>query len=37
LTLIAAGGTVEAALYPVFPPDEAAAQALEWLERHPPA
>jgi peroxiredoxin len=35
LTLIAAEGTIEAALYPVFPPDDAAAQALDWLNRHP--
>jgi len=36
LTLIAAEGTVEAALYPVFPPDAAAAQALDWLNGHRP-
>lgn len=35
LTLIVAGGRVEAALYPVFPPQEAAAQALAWLDQHP--
>jgi peroxiredoxin len=36
LTLVLSDGAIEAALYPVFPPDQAAAQALEWL-RHPSA
>src|SRR5439155_133305 len=36
LTLIAAEGTIEAALYPVFPPDDAAAQVLDWLSRQRP-
>lgn len=31
LTLIVADGTIAAALYPVFPPDQAAEQALDWL------
>ncbi len=31
ITLIVASGRVEAALYPVFPPDQAAEQALGWL------
>jgi peroxiredoxin len=35
LTLIAAEGTIEGILYPVFPPEDAAAQALDWLNRHP--
>lgn len=35
LTLITAEARIEAVLYPVFPPDEAAAQALRWLTRHP--
>ena len=36
LTLIAAEGTIGAALYPVFPPEDAAAQALDWLSRQRP-
>ena len=35
LTLIIRAGTIEAALYPVFPPDQGAEQALAWLARHP--
>lgn len=31
LTLILGDGAIEAALYPVFPPDQAADQALRWL------
>ena len=31
VTLILKDGVVEAALYPVFPPNESAAQTLEWL------
>ena len=34
-TLIVDGPVIEAALYPVFPPEDAAAQALDWLARHP--
>jgi len=26
-------GVVDGVLYPVFPPDRAAANALDWLER----
>ena len=37
LTLVVSHGTVEAALYPVFPPDEAADQALAWLVQNPSA
>ena len=33
LTLIVSGGRIRAALYPVFPPDEAAGQALTWLRQ----
>lgn len=33
LTLILRDGVVEEVIYPVFPPDAAAAQALERLER----
>lgn len=33
VTLVIAEGKVEAALYPVFPPDEGAEQALAWLDR----
>lgn len=35
LTLIASQGRVEAVLYPVFPPDRAAEQALTWLAKNP--
>jgi peroxiredoxin len=35
LTLIVDQGTIEAALYPVFPPDHAAAKALVWLRENP--
>jgi peroxiredoxin len=31
ITLIVSEGRIDAALYPVFPPDQAAAQALTWL------
>jgi peroxiredoxin len=37
LSLVASKGRIEAALYPVFPPDKAAEQALAWLARNPPA
>jgi peroxiredoxin len=33
LTLVVRDGVVAGALYPVFPPDRAAASALTWLER----
>jgi peroxiredoxin len=35
LTLIVTSGRIEAAFYPVFPPEGGAAQALEWLAQHP--
>ena len=35
ITLVVTGGKVEAALYPVFPPDQAANQALAWLAENP--
>jgi peroxiredoxin len=35
LTLIVRGGAVEHVLYPVFPPDESAAQTIEWLHANP--
>jgi peroxiredoxin len=35
LTLVVSEGTIEAALYPVFPPDEAPEQALVWLAANP--
>jgi peroxiredoxin len=35
LTMIIAEMMIEAALYPVFPPREAATQALGWLHQHP--
>ncbi|MPZ87979.1 MAG: redoxin family protein [Nitriliruptorales bacterium] len=34
LTLIVGEAIIEAALYPVFPPDQGAAQALRWLDQH---
>jgi peroxiredoxin len=34
LTLILAGGRIEHAFYPIFPPDEHAAQVLYWLSAH---
>lgn len=37
LTLVVSQGMIEAALYPVFPPDQGAAQALTWLSEHPHA
>jgi peroxiredoxin len=36
LTLVIRDGRVEAALYPVVPPEQAAAQALEWLSEQTP-
>lgn len=35
VTLIVRQGRVEAALYPVFPPHQAAEQALAWLAENP--
>ena len=35
LTLIVRGGRIEAALYPVFPPDRSASDTLTWLQAHP--
>ena len=35
VTLVVSRGTVEAALYPVFPPGQAADQALAWLAENP--
>jgi peroxiredoxin len=35
VTLVVAEGRIEAALYPVFPPDKAAQQALTWLAENP--
>jgi peroxiredoxin len=37
VTLVVSRGGVEAALYPVFPPDQAAAQALAWLAENSPS
>jgi peroxiredoxin len=36
VTLVISEGRVEAALYPVFPPDQAAQQSLVWLAENPP-
>ena len=35
ITLVVSQGRVEAALYPVFPPEEAAEQVLAWLAGTP--
>jgi peroxiredoxin len=35
LTLIVGDRRIEHVLYPVFPPNESAAQVIAWLERHP--
>jgi peroxiredoxin len=37
LTLVVSRGRVEAALYPVFPPDQAAERALAWLAQNQPS
>ncbi len=37
LTLIIDEGRITKALYPVFPPDQSAAQTLNWLIQHRPA
>lgn len=34
-TLVLSGGAVEHVFYPVFPPDRAAAQVLDWLRTGP--
>jgi peroxiredoxin len=34
LTLIARDGRIEHVFYPVFPPDQSAAQVMAWLEAH---
>ena len=33
MTLVLRDGVIEHVLYPVFPPDRAAAEVLEWLEK----
>jgi peroxiredoxin len=35
LTLIIRDGAIEHVFYPVFPPNEHAAQVLAWLHSHP--
>lgn len=35
LTLIVRGGRIEDVIYPVFPPNESAAQVLNWLRSNP--
>jgi peroxiredoxin len=35
LTLILRAGRIEHVLYPVFPPDQSAAQTIAWLRAHP--
>ena len=35
LTLVVRDQRIEHVFYPVFPPDESAAQVIDWLERHP--
>lgn len=35
LTLIVRDGRIEAVLYPVFPPDQSAAEVIGWLRAHP--
>jgi peroxiredoxin len=35
LTLVLSSGRVEHVFYPVFPPDEHAAEVLAWLREHP--
>jgi peroxiredoxin len=37
LTLILREGRIEHVLYPVFPPDQSAAQTIAWLRAHPSA
>jgi len=35
LTLVLQGGRIEHVFYPVFPPDQSAAQTAAWLRAHP--
>jgi peroxiredoxin len=35
LTLIVRDQCIEQVFYPVFPPNQSAAQVIDWLERHP--
>jgi hypothetical protein len=35
LTLIIRGRLIEHVFYPVFPPNESAAEVIGWLESHP--
>jgi peroxiredoxin len=35
LTLVLLNGRIEHVFYPVFPPDESAAQTIAWLRAHP--
>ena len=35
LTLVVRDQRIEHVFYPVFPPNESAAQVIDWLERHP--
>ena len=35
MTLVITGAVVEHVFYPVFPPDQHAAQVLGWLLAHP--
>ena len=35
VTLILRDGAIEHVLYPVFPPDQSAGQAIAWLQAHP--
>jgi peroxiredoxin len=35
LTLIIADGRIEKVFYPVFPPDENAAEVIAWLAAYP--
>jgi peroxiredoxin len=37
LTMIISGGRIEHVFYPVFPPDDNAAQVIRWLKDHPTA
>jgi len=34
LTLIVRAGVIEKVFYPVFPPDQSAAQVIDWLKQH---
>jgi peroxiredoxin len=35
LTIVIRNGRIEQVFYPVFPPNESAAQVLSWLKQHP--